>query len=78
MIGTFLVIKVAEWRSAALLKYNFLFIALILPTTILYKYLKRIYKFDIDGKLRPYGMLKWKVFWKKEELKLEKDKDKNF
>ena len=34
MIGTFLVIKVADWRSAALLKHNFLFIALILPTTI--------------------------------------------
>ena len=31
-----------------------------------FKYLKEFKKFGIDGKLRPNGILKWKLFWKKE------------
>ena len=40
--------------------------------------MKKVNKFVIVGKSGLLGILKWKIFLKKEELKLKKNEDENF
>ena len=57
-----------------------MFTALIFRDIQLFEHLKEFNKFGIVGKPGLRGILKWKIFWKKEEIKLKKKKneDKNF
>ena len=58
-------------------KYDFLFIALIFRSVIT-EHLTGFNKFDTFRKPRPSGIFKWKIFWKKEKLKLKKREDEIF
>ena len=58
-------------------KYDVLFIALIFWSVIT-EHLTGFNKFDTFRKPRPRGIFKWKIFWKKEKLKLKKREDENF
>ena len=44
----------------------------------IFEYLKKFIKFSIVGKSGPGGVLKWKIFWKKGEVKLKKMRMKIF
>ena len=51
------------------LKYDFLFMAIIFRAIIAFSKFKEFDKFSIVGKPRRSGIVQWKIFWKKKELK---------
>ena len=56
------------------LKYDCLFVSLILEPASLLEYLKEFNKPGIVGKQRSSGILQWRIFWRKKESKLKKNR----